>query len=208
MGVAPPPDQWILDDGPLGILSGCVDVDTVADWPCSELLVASQTAKDAAQRTERKALLDMVSKIDGDKVFGVITIPVSAPAGVILYSHFRRTESRLTANLAEHEVFSWILQEDVIPTWTLSNRTFTSSPANGFQAFGNPPSGAGWSMIRVDSRTYSVPSRLIGFDVEVHQHPNHLELFYKDHLIETMPRLRGNDDVRIDYRHISGDLSE
>ena len=59
-----------------------------------------------------------------------------------------------------------------------------------------------WSTIRVSSRTYSVPSRLIGHQVVVRQHPEVVELYYQDHLIEAMPRLFGDRTVRIDYRHI------
>lgn len=59
-----------------------------------------------------------------------------------------------------------------------------------------------WSTIRVTGRTYSVPSRLIGRRVRVHQHPDHLEVFYKDTLVERMPRLRQADAVRIDYHHV------
>jgi len=57
-----------------------------------------------------------------------------------------------------------------------------------------------WSTIRVTGRQYSVPSRLIGHTVEVHQHADRLDVFYRDKLVETMPRVRG--DVHIDYRHI------
>ncbi len=59
-----------------------------------------------------------------------------------------------------------------------------------------------WSTIRVANRTYSVPSRLIGHMVEVRQHPNELEVYYGQQLVETMPRLRGDAEARIDYRHI------
>jgi len=59
-----------------------------------------------------------------------------------------------------------------------------------------------WSTVRVASRAYSVPSRLIGHEVEVRQYADVLEVYYGDHLIETMPRLRGDKDVRIDYRHV------
>jgi len=48
-----------------------------------------------------------------------------------------------------------------------------------------------WSTIRIASRAYSVPSRLIGHTVHVRQHPNVVEVYYRDKLIETMPRLRG-----------------
>ena len=59
-----------------------------------------------------------------------------------------------------------------------------------------------WSTIRVGGRVYSVPSRLIGEQVEVRQHPDELELFYAGRLVETMPRLRGEKEARIDYRHV------
>jgi hypothetical protein len=63
-----------------------------------------------------------------------------------------------------------------------------------------------WSTIRVGKRTYSVPSRLLGHTVEAPQHPTAVEVVYRGHLIETMPRLRGDRDHRIDYRHIIGSL--
>ena len=59
-----------------------------------------------------------------------------------------------------------------------------------------------WSTIRISNRTYSVPSRLIGHTVEVRQHPNELEVYYGQRLVESMPRLRGEAEARIDYRHI------
>ena len=59
-----------------------------------------------------------------------------------------------------------------------------------------------WSTIRVSGRTYSVPSRLIGHVVEARVHPNVVEIYYRDHLLETMPRLRGEGAARIDYRHV------
>jgi hypothetical protein len=59
-----------------------------------------------------------------------------------------------------------------------------------------------WSTVRVGSRIYSVPSRLIGHDVEVRQHASVVELYYAGKLVETMPRLRGSKSARIDYRHV------
>lgn len=63
-----------------------------------------------------------------------------------------------------------------------------------------------WSTIRVGKRTYSVPSRLIGHTVEARQHPTTVEVRYRGQAIETMPRLRGEADHRIEYRHIIGSL--
>jgi hypothetical protein len=59
-----------------------------------------------------------------------------------------------------------------------------------------------WSTVRVGRRTYSVPSRLIGEEVEARQHPDVVEVRYAGTLVETMPRLRGDKEVKIDYRHV------
>ena len=59
-----------------------------------------------------------------------------------------------------------------------------------------------WSTIRIGKRWYSVPSRLIGHELEVHQYPNHLEVYYQDKLTLQIPRLRGGDVARVDYRHV------
>jgi len=59
-----------------------------------------------------------------------------------------------------------------------------------------------WSTIRIGKRTYSVPSRLIGHRVKAKQHASVVEVYYGDKLVETMPRLRGAERARIDYRHV------
>ena len=63
-----------------------------------------------------------------------------------------------------------------------------------------------WSTIRVRSRTYSVPSRLIGHRVEIRVHPTTLELRYAGQLVEILTRLRGDKSHRIDYRHVIASL--
>ncbi len=59
-----------------------------------------------------------------------------------------------------------------------------------------------WSTIRLSNKTYSVPSRLRGHEVEARQYANEVEIYYRGQLIERMPRLRGGEDHRIDYRHV------
>jgi hypothetical protein len=59
-----------------------------------------------------------------------------------------------------------------------------------------------WSTIHFGRRVYSVPSRLIGCEVEVRQHPDVVEVWYRRKLTEAMPRLRGDQYHRIDYRHV------
>jgi hypothetical protein len=59
-----------------------------------------------------------------------------------------------------------------------------------------------WSTIHFAKRVYSVPSRLIGCEVDVRQYPDVVEIWYRRKLTETMPRLRGEQYHCIDYRHV------
>ncbi|MBW1833194.1 MAG: transposase family protein [Deltaproteobacteria bacterium] len=59
-----------------------------------------------------------------------------------------------------------------------------------------------WSTIRLSNKTYSVPSRLRGHEVEARQFANQVEIYYRGQFVERMPRLRGGDNHRIDYRHV------
>ena len=63
-----------------------------------------------------------------------------------------------------------------------------------------------WSTIQAAGRTYTVPSRLIGKEVQIRLYAEHLEVYYKDHLVERMERVRGEREARVDYRHIIGSL--
>ena len=92
---------------------------------------------------------------------------------------------RAAARLAEERPHLRPLPAALVPCYTTSTPTVRS-----------------WSTIRVASRNYSVPSRLIGHEVEARLHPNVVEVLYKDQLVETMPRLRGERTAHIDYRHI------
>jgi hypothetical protein len=59
-----------------------------------------------------------------------------------------------------------------------------------------------WGTIRATHRTYSVPSRLQGYEVEVRQYADQLEVYYKDQLVAQLERLHGEQKARIDYRHV------
>jgi hypothetical protein len=58
------------------------------------------------------------------------------------------------------------------------------------------------STVRVLHNTYSVPSRLIGETVEVRVEVEHLEVWYGQRRVERLPRLRGQEQFRIHYRHV------
>ena len=43
-------------------------------------------------------------------------------------------------------------------------------------------------------------------EVDVRVYADHIEVYYKDHLVESMDRIHGAGEARIDYRHIIGSL--
>ena len=62
------------------------------------------------------------------------------------------------------------------------------------------------STIRVSNNTYSVASRLIGETVQVQLFADHLDLYYAQKRVDTMPRLRGKNRHLINYRHVIDQL--
>lgn len=58
------------------------------------------------------------------------------------------------------------------------------------------------STLRVNHNVYSVHSRLIGEEVEVRLYAEHLEVWYAQRRLDTVPRLRGEGKHHIQYRHI------
>jgi len=58
------------------------------------------------------------------------------------------------------------------------------------------------SLIHVDRNVYSVNSRLIGEKVDVRLYAERLEVWYGQKKVEELPRLRGRNKRRIDYRHV------
>jgi len=58
------------------------------------------------------------------------------------------------------------------------------------------------SLIYADRNVYSVPSRLIGEQVEARLYMERVEIWYGQKKVEEMPRLRGRGRHRVDYRHI------
>ena len=61
-----------------------------------------------------------------------------------------------------------------------------------------------WSTIQAAGRTYTVPSRLIGKEVQIRLYAEHLEVYYKGHLVERMERVRGEREANVNYRHVIG----
>ena len=58
------------------------------------------------------------------------------------------------------------------------------------------------SLICVDRNAYSVHSRLIGEKVEARIGAETVEVWYAGRRVEELPRLRGRNKHRVDYRHI------
>ena len=62
------------------------------------------------------------------------------------------------------------------------------------------------SLIRVQKNVYSVPTSLIGRRVTVRIHEWHLEVYYQTHLVVTLPRLIGQKQHHVNYRHVIDSL--
>jgi hypothetical protein len=58
------------------------------------------------------------------------------------------------------------------------------------------------SLIHVERNAYSVHSRLIGARVEARLYLDHVEVWYGQKKVADLPRLRGRNKHRVDYRHI------
>ena len=62
------------------------------------------------------------------------------------------------------------------------------------------------STIRVNNNSYSVESRLLGETLQVSLFADHLDLFYAQKYVDTLPRLRGENKHLINYRHVIDQL--
>ena len=58
------------------------------------------------------------------------------------------------------------------------------------------------SLIYVDRNVYSVPSRLIGEQVDARLYADHVEVWYGQRKVDSLPRLRGRGKSRIHYHHL------
>ena len=58
------------------------------------------------------------------------------------------------------------------------------------------------AMVRVLHNSYSVHSRLVKEQVDVRIYADYLEVWYAQKVVQTLPRLRGENKHRVDYRHI------
>jgi hypothetical protein len=62
------------------------------------------------------------------------------------------------------------------------------------------------SLIRVQKNVYSVPTSLIGRRVTVRIHEWYLDVYYQTHLVATLPRLIGQKQHHVNYRHVIDSL--
>lgn len=62
------------------------------------------------------------------------------------------------------------------------------------------------SLIQIQNNRYSVHSRLIGEQVSVRLYAEHLEVWYAQRRVEAIPRLRGQNKHRVQYRHVIDSL--
>ena len=63
-----------------------------------------------------------------------------------------------------------------------------------------------WCTIQVAGHSYSVPSRLIGKEVQIRLYADWVEVYYQGHRVERMERVRGEGEANVNYRHVIGSL--
>lgn len=130
-----------------------------------------------------KSALEQALVLRGSRAFD----SVEAYLAFVGRTRDRLVEGKPSARLAEERRHLLPLPSTRLPSYTTYRATVRQ-----------------WSTIHFARRAYSVPSRLIGCEVEVRQHPEVIEVFYRDRSkpTATMPRLRGERYHRIDYRHV------
>jgi len=62
------------------------------------------------------------------------------------------------------------------------------------------------SLIRLHKNLYSVPTSLMGRTVTVRVYEWHLEVYFRQYLVEKMPRLVGQNRQQLNYRHLIDSL--
>jgi len=128
-----------------------------------------------------KTALDQALLVRGTRDFQSVDAYVSFVRSVVE----RRVNQTCRERFAEEVAHLRPLPSSLFPEYTTAHATVRK-----------------WSTVRVGKRAYSVPSNLIGHQVEVRQHADAVEVWYRNQCIETMPRLRDDSKARIDYRHV------
>lgn len=124
-----------------------------------------------------------------------------------LEQHLLLRGSRDFASLAEYEAFlagvmeqrNQRRQERLLVELAAMKPLTATQLATHRQLYVRVNSG---SVIRVLGNTYSLPTSLIGKTVTVYIHEWHLEIYYARQLVESVPRLPGQGQHQINYRHL------
>jgi len=89
-----------------------------------------------------------------------------------------------------------------LPSWRRTYRSKTYSPQTEQIDLLKDPFGRGHLEVRAAHNTYSVSSRLIGEVVTVRLSGESLGILYGQTEVDRVPRLRGENGHKINYRHI------
>lgn len=79
-------------------------------------------------------------------------------------------------------------------------RPLTAAPLGLYQDYRLKVSRG--SLIRLQKNVYSVPTSLIGQEVTVRVYEWQVEVYYRQRLVESMPRLMGQNRQQVNYRHL------
>lgn len=127
-----------------------------------------------------KTALAQAFIIRGCKDFATLELYLAFVEGVVSALNRRRTEKFI-----EEQPYLRALPSAKVPSFTEFDARVSR-----------------WSIIRVVTQVYTVPSKLIEHKVTVRLHPTEIEIIYKGKTVDKFPRLQGRGAHRIDYRHI------
>lgn len=97
--------QWIIDDGPLGLLVECLGEQGFQHTRDLTLFIAEQTSRDAQHRRPQTFINDC-------SILHTFQILLGSQTSEILYRHLGHTSSSETKNLAERQSIAWALAEN------------------------------------------------------------------------------------------------
>jgi hypothetical protein len=114
-------------------------------------------------------------------------------------------------NLEGYERFLWAimdkrngLRRDALAQEVVVMRPLTQTLLSTGDIFKTTVSSS--SLIRVQKKSYSVPTSLIGRTVTVHVQEWTVAVYYGGKLVETLPRLVGDKSHQVNYRHVIDSL--
>ena len=125
-------------------------------------------------------------------------------------TYYSRIQRDSVCNTFQYPIITSVIDAKKITAWGESGfpaRFLGSLPPAPVPEYVNYQSKVRkWCTIQVAGHSYSVPSCLIGKEVQIRLYADWVEVYYKGHRVERMERVRGEGEANVNYRHVIGSL--